>query len=77
MKPLRSVEFLGESITAEEACLVDAAIASSLATSQVESMLKTQSAGAASSNLQERFEGTREPRQSRPFTDFSPTVNLE
>ena len=32
-KTLKSVDFFGEDITAEEACLVDAAIASSLVTS--------------------------------------------
>ena len=72
-----SVTFIGEDITAEEARLIDAAIASSLATSRVESMLRTQSAGAGPSNIGERFEGTREPRLARPFTGFSPTVNLE
>ena len=40
-------------------------------------MLQTQSAGAGPSNLGERFEGTREPWQARPFTGFSPTVKLE
>ena len=72
-----SVTFIGEDITAEEARLIDAAIASSLATSRAESMLRTQSAGTGPSNLGERFEGTREPRLARPFTGFSPTVNLE
>ena len=72
-----SVTFIGEDITAEEACLIDAAIASSLATSRVKSMLWTQSAGAGPSNLGERFEGTWEPQQAMPFTGFSPTMNLE
>ena len=53
-----SVTFIGEDITAEEARLIDAAIASSLATSRVESMLQTQSVGTGPSNLGERFEGT-------------------
>ena len=73
----KSVKFIGEDITAEEARLIDAAIASSLATSRVKSMLQTQSAGARPSNLGECFEGTQELRQARPFTGFSPTVNLE
>ena len=73
----KSVEFIGEDITAEEAHLIDATIASSLATSQVESMIQTQSTGAGPLNLGERFEGTWELQQLRPFTGFSPTVNLE
>ena len=69
--------FIGEDISAEEARLIDAAIASSVTTNRVESMLRTQTAGAGPSNLGERFEGTREPRQARVFTGFSPTVNEE
>ena len=57
--------------------MIDIAVASSLATDRVESMLRTQSAGAGPSNLGERFEGTREPRQAWGFTGFSPTVNEE
>ena len=72
-----SVTFIGEDISVEEAHLIDAAIASSLPTNRVESMLRTQSAGAGPSNLREHFEGTREPQQARPFTGFSPTVNEE
>ena len=73
----RSMDVLGESVTAEEARMIDAAIASSVATNRVESMLRTQSAGAGPSALPTRFEGTREPRQARPFVGFSPTVNQE
>ena len=60
-KVFKSVEFVGKDLDAEEARLIDAAIASSVSTNRVESMLRTQSAGAGPSNLQERFEGTREP----------------
>ena len=49
-----SATFIGEDISAEEARLIDTAIASSVATNQVESMLRTQSAGAGPSNLGER-----------------------
>ena len=55
---LLSITFIGKDITAEEARLIDASIASSLATSRVESMLQTQSVGTGPSNLGERFEGT-------------------
>ena len=74
---LSSVTFIGKDISAKEARLIDAAIASSLATSRVESMLRTQSVGGSPSNHGERFEGTRELRPARPFTGFSPTVNLK
>ena len=80
----RSSDIFGESVNVEEACLmmeeaclIDAAIAGSVATNCVESMLRTQSAGAGPSTLPTRFKGTREPQQARPFTGFSPTVNLE
>ena len=73
----RSADVFGESVAAEEACLIDAAIASLVTTNRVKSMLCTQSARAGPSSLPTRFEGTREPRQVRPFTGFSPTVNEE
>ena len=57
----RSSDIFGESVTAEEARLIDAAITSSVATNRVDSMLRTQSAGAGPSTLPTRFEGTREP----------------
>ena len=54
------MEFFGESVDAEEARLIDAAIASSVSTNCVESMLHTQSAGAGLSTLPMHFEGTQE-----------------
>ena len=72
-----SSDISGESVNTEEVRLINAAIASLVATNHVESMLRTQSAGAGPSTLPTHFEGTREPQQARPFTGFSPTVNQE
>ena len=68
-RTFETVQLLREDVAAEEACLIDAAIVSSVTT--------IQSAGACPSNIEERFEGTRELQPSRCFTGFSPTVNQE
>ena len=52
-KSFQLTVFIGEDIDAEEAQLIDAAIASSVSTNRVESMLRTQSAGAGPSTLPE------------------------
>ena len=76
-KRFKSVEFIGEDVEAEEARLIHVAIACSVSSSRIESMLRTQSAGAGSSNFPEHFQGTWDPQPSKPFAGFPPTVNLE
>ena len=56
------MEFIGEDIDAEEGRLLDAALANSMSTQGVESMLRTQSAVTNPSRLGECFEGTWDPQ---------------